>query len=191
MEEQRYGQPLGAAREWPSIVTAAMKTHFFCFLTIFVLTLQAIADGSRTDNWGAVTNGAQMSIALKNGKRQIKAIQPVILAVCIRNVSTNNDFYLFQSNGVLGSPDLTFVVISPSGKEVPPRLIHEPDSGGFYTVRPGETLEFELNLSDLYRFDGAGTYKIKAEYWLRLLDGQKPFTPFTVISSPLSVSVVP
>ena len=150
-----------------------------------MLTWRAFARDAEFNAWGAVTNGIQISIALKeDATGQVKGTNSIILSIRTRNLSTNGVIFVLD-NAIVNSPALSFVVITPSGKKVPPAP--KPllgGSGGVVEVSPNETYEFEVNLKDIYQFDEAGTYKITTELGV-CFRGTKPFI---VTSKPLLVS---
>jgi hypothetical protein len=131
----------------------------------------ASADGIGDNQWGPVTNNAQISLAVKGGQRIIKTTEPVKLLVRFRNLSTNETFGVFRTGEVEYDDTYSWVVISPSGKDISPdfRNIPTSDNGHTVYIPPGQTNGVELNLRNLCRFDEVGTYKIvaKKEIWLR------------------------
>jgi DNA-binding beta-propeller fold protein YncE len=150
---------------------------------------QTFADDLKTNDWGAVTNNAQMSISLTGGGNEIKTNEPVRLLIRFRNISTNETIAIFRPNAIETDPTFSFIVVSPSGKDVSPS---SPKifvgSGGVLPIDPNQTVELEFNLSDLCKFDEVGTYKIIAKKGVGSRDGKKLFV---VVSNPLYATIVP
>ena len=97
---------------------------------------------------------------------------------------------MYEVNGTVYDPSYSFVVISPSGKDISPDMkkVHPGDSGADHRVAPNQTVEIEFNLSYFCKLDEVGTYKIIAEK--KAMWSPKSQKVFTVISNPLLVSVV-
>jgi hypothetical protein len=166
-----------------------MKKYLYSFAMFTVLTVcQAFADHLKTNEWGAVTNNFQMSINFKGEKNEIKTNQPLCLLIYYKNVSTNQTFRVYRANAIECDPGYSFVVISPSGKDISSNTekIAPSESGGFVSMVPSQIIECEFNLSRLYKFDEIGTYNIivKKAIW-----SPKSQKVFTVISNPLNVVV--
>jgi hypothetical protein len=54
-----------------------MKSYSYYASILVVFTIaRALGASSGSNDWGAVTNGAQMSISLKEGEKDIKTHQP-------------------------------------------------------------------------------------------------------------------
>jgi hypothetical protein len=161
-----------------------LLTYLLTFVTLFVW--QVYADGMKTNDWGAVTNNFQMSISLKGDKSEITNNQPCILLVRYKNVSTNETLNVYEAEH---DPSYSFTVISPSGKDISQDIkkFHPSDSGGYIPVRPNQSVKFEFNLSYLYDLHEVGTYKVIAKKKVWSFERHQTFT---VVSSPLFVSVV-
>jgi|SRR5665213_311816 len=169
-----------------------MNKSLYVLLTVFPLLVSAcFADDARPIKWGAMTNSALMSANLKGGNTEIKYGEPLVLSIMIKNISTNETFdgeYMY-----LDDHDLSFVVISPSGKNISPVFKHGPTgfysgpSGGF-NVFPNQTSEIQFYLSNICDFHKIGTYKITAKQRLHANPGKKEFV---VVSDTLTVSVIP
>jgi hypothetical protein len=165
-----------------------MKTIVFYLMFAMLAVGQVFAEGVRTDEWGVVTNGIQISIRLKGDDKEIKVNQSFNMLIQIRNVSTNELFHCYYSNR--NGYDLSFTVIDPSGKDVSP-IVRNDDIGGSGAaifVPPNQIKRFQFNLSYLHKFDEIGTYKFIAKQKGYVGKSQNEFT---VISNPLYVTVVP
>jgi hypothetical protein len=166
-----------------------MKRLLFSLCAL--LTIQHVfADGIKTNEWGAVTNGLQMSIGLKNVNKEITVHGDVDLLIHFRNVSTDQTFSICPDNVIEKTPDFSFTIISPLGKDISPvpNPYPGPSSGAIIPLAPGRTLDFDFNLSRVCKFESVGVYKVIAKYSVLSRQTRKPFT---VISNPLNVTLVP
>jgi hypothetical protein len=210
-----------------------MKIKTFSYSVLALLAVgQALAGEAAASAWGPVTNKVQMAISIvrpgthfvrnfsvdggTNGyqvppvvegeKSEIKVGQPFSMLVRLRNLSTNDTFYI-GCQGVIPDEDrgLACVVISPSGRDVSPSMatnydkpILLPGHSFGATAGPNETAEFEFPLSELLggnvvplnqlcKLEEIGTYKITAR---KLIDA-KGGKEFMLTSNTLYVSVVP
>jgi hypothetical protein len=162
------------------------KNPYYLMICLVLAAWQTFADDLKTNDWGAVTNNAQMSISLTGGGNEIKASEYVRLLIRFRNVSTNETFSINRPNSIETDPTFSFIVVSPSGKDVSPSSPKMfVGSGGSIPVDPNQTVELEFNLSNLCRFDEAGTYRIVAKKLIRSPEGSEPST---IVSNPLLVS---
>ena len=136
------------------------------------------------EEWGMVTNHMQVSISLKN--KQVESSESVIVLLKLKNTSTNETFH-FTS---VGPHELSFsyAINSPSGLELKKRDdLTFSGSIGPRPIYPGETAEFDLNLSWLYHFDEAGKYKMAANVVMISSDKAREFV---VYSNPLNFTVL-
>ena len=166
-----------------------MKNNLFLLIICSMLIgWQTFADDLATNDWGQVTNNAQMSINLKDGKNEIKTNHPVKLLIQIKNVSTNETFLVGRANAIENDESFSFVVIAPSGKNISPKPKNIPGSGGADPAIPNQIIKLEFNLSNLCKFDEVGTYKIIANKSLWSPERNKLFT---VVSNPLYIAIIP
>jgi len=141
--------------------------------SVLLAAAQALAGETTTNAWGPVTNNAQIAISVvapgshfvgafpvdggtnfhpvppvvEGEKSELKVGQPFSLLVRLRNVSTNETFYISCSDPIPNEEHgLACVVISPSGKDVSPRMATNSDApilGGrsvfFRAAGPNET----------------------------------------------------
>lgn len=194
-----------------------MKMQAYSYSILALLTVcRALAGEPAADEWGPLTNNAQMAISVTSPwirsfrvgdtnaaqtpfslKKELKVGEPFSLLVRIRNFSTNQTLR-FLNDGAY--PDaglgLACVVISPSGKDVSAKMASPSSgitvwggSGHFATARPGQTAEFEFPLSQLCKLEEIGTYKITARKSTVAFNNAQKVIGFT--SNTLSVSVVP
>ncbi|GEM_PF-1937462 len=178
--------PLNARKRVCS--TTTMKTYLHCFSILAVFS--AFADGIETNNWGATTNGVQVSIGLSGGGEKITINQPVKLVIRFKNVSTNEILNVSRQSLLESDDSYSFVVISQSGQDVSPsakpRFI--PGSGTSIRIAPRQVKAVQYELSRRCKFDEIGAYKVIAKIELKLLGKSKMFQ---AVSSPLCVSIVP
>lgn len=163
---------------------------YLCFISLFaaMTVLRVFASDTKTNEWGVVTNGIQMSIDLKGNSEKVTTNEPVILLIRYRNVSTNETVTVYNLKAVALDATYSFVVVSPSGKDISPSLPKSlAGSGVNYSVAPNQTKEFEISLSQLCKFDEPGTYTITTKKMV-FSDPKKKW--FMVVSNPLKVSVV-
>ena len=147
--------------------------------------LQAFAD-TKTNDWGAMTNSIQMSIALRPEKTDFRLSNVVVLVIRLRNLSDHETFLVSRWNAIENDPSYSFVVTSPSGKDVSPGPKIIPGSAGATPLEPNKTLEFEFNLSRLCKFDEVGEYRITAK---KLVRSPAREMSFAVISNLLNISI--
>jgi len=184
-----------------------MKKHCLSF-SIFAAICTLVAHGAdkMTNEWGAVSCNAQMSIRMKGASTDIRINQPFSLTIRLRNLSTNETFYFHCPSGtridahfsyVTGLPTgeavrvqsgLTFAISSPSGKDIAPVGILDPrDLGRIDNVSPGQLWESDFNVGSLCKFNEIGTYKITASQDV----GNVTQETCIVVSNPLYVVVSP
>jgi hypothetical protein len=158
-----------------------MKKHLFFILAFTIMTSwQALAE-----EWGTVTNNLQMSISLTSGENEIITNQPVVLLVRYKNISTNETITIYNDAAISRDATYSFVVTSPSGKDLSPNLPKSINgSGGIYPLSPNQTQEFKVNLSQLCKFDELGIYRIIAN---KTIWSSKERKWFTVTSNQLSI----
>jgi hypothetical protein len=167
-----------------------MKIHPTYYLILAVLVVkQVLANGLDADDWGAVTNNLQMSIKLEDKETHLKAGQPYSLLIRYKNVSTNEPLDIYVVNGTVDDPSYSFVVISPSGKDVSPDMkkVQRAFSGADHLVAPGHIDEVKLNLNKYCSLDEVGTYKIIAKKTIWTYVNKH----FEAVSNPLNVTVIP
>jgi len=143
---------------------------------------QAFADDAKSTDWGVTNCGAQMSIKLEGSGNEVKTNQPVILAICITNVS---DGVLNIADGNL-AVDFSFVVISPLNKDISPKALPNNDlifRNILVDIQPNGTMNYSFNLSSKCSFNEIGTYKVTAK--------RKVIGGCELVSNTLKVPVVP
>ncbi|HEY1661505.1 MAG TPA: hypothetical protein VGI03_03735 [Verrucomicrobiae bacterium] len=170
----------------PAII---MKQFSFCILFLAAITgPHVLADDTETNVWGSVVNNVQISIEMQAGETQIKTNQSFNLTICIKNISSNEPFYFYQPLAIINDDPISFVVTSPSGKDVtPPPPKFEHGSGANITVPPDQICKYEFDLGSLCKFDEPGTYKIVAKMSVGAPAPKKSWA----ISNPLYLTVVP
>jgi hypothetical protein len=165
-----------------------MKKYLFCLSLFAALTaVEVFADETNKIEWGAITNNVQISISVKDGLATIRTNQPFSLLVRIRNVSTNQAISVYRWVGTQVDPGFSWVVVSPSGKDVSPIAeLAAHGSGAFHHINPNQTFEYEFNLSSLCKFGEIGTYKIV----FKMNTSESPHKLCWVVSDPLYLTVV-
>ncbi|MEI7937506.1 MAG: hypothetical protein WCK27_12525 [Verrucomicrobiota bacterium] len=185
-----------------------LRTHIYSVLAL-VGASHALAGEPTANDWGPVTNNAQMAISVTSSwsrsfvvdtnvqppqfkvKREIKVGEPFSLLVRVRNLSTNETlscYNAWEPNTDL-EVGLACEVISPSGKDLSPSRRIAGGSGNSAVARPGETTQYEFGLGWLCKLEEIGTYKITARK--RALVAPKGEKAYVLTSNTLSVSVVP
>ena len=166
-------------------------------LVLLAISICATVGNVFAEEWGALTNGVQISICLATNQ-PVTTNGPVVILFKIRNTLTNEMASFFSD----GSPENSFryKIIAPSGDAAPRNTdIIYGGSLGVYEIPPKATKEYPVNLSLLYRFNEVGTYKIvgraEAESQASTLSHKAIMfdedKSFVVISNPLEIKVVP
>ena len=167
-----------------------MKQYVFFIVTITLLSIQqTIADASKIDEWGIVTNNIQMSIMLKDKAHEIHTNQAVIMVIRFKNTSTNESFIMYWMQSIKGDPSISFTITTPSGKDISPKIDSNPTGSAYFRrITPNEIVDMEIDMSRRCKFDEVGKYKITARRPLESVSDRKPFV---VVSNPLYVLVTP
>src|SRR5207245_634415 len=118
-----------------------MKSYSY-YASIFVAftIARALGASSGTNDWGAVTNGAQMSLSLKEGEKGIKTHEPVVVKIRLRNLSASETFHFNLAKENAQSWPFRFQVISPSGQQSE-KASEAYGRGRFVEVGPEQTRE--------------------------------------------------
>lgn len=142
-----------------------------------------------TNEWGAVIYSTQISIGINSNEKEFKTNQVVRLLVRINNLSTNEGRGIYLERTFTFTRGLSFVVISPSGKDISP-VFHETDraSGEYIWVPPGKIDGFSFALGEICKTDEIGIYKIILTMRQYTPDREKYFE---IVSKPLEVKIVP
>ena len=177
----------------------SVNTHFLCYGMAFLITCPAFAGTTigltesqkknTTNQWGAVTYNTQVSIDFKGRQREYKTNQVVQLLVRIRNLSTNEEYGVGVHTDFKSSEGMSFLVISPSGKDISPAFRGSNRfSGGIVWVHPGQIDGFCFPLSEICKADEVGIYKIVMKIVRCTPDRRKSFD---IRSNPLDLSIIP
>lgn len=167
--------------------------------TLLLLTVVVLMTGGRglvgnikAGEWGPVTNSLQMSLRLQCEREEIKTNEPVRLLVQVRNVSTNEVIWIPRpKEAVEKTGYFSFVVVSPSGRNISPASQPKPYYGSVRLLAPGHTEDFKVDLSRICNLEEIGTYRIIARRTETRSDKRtKGAILFEVRSNPLYVSVV-
>ena len=141
-----------------------------------------------TNEWGSIAYRTQISIGLKSSENVFKTNQIVKVLVRIRNLSTNEACNIYVQRAFANNEDFSFIVSSPSGKDMSP-VFHKTDvgSGGIVFIPPNQINGFQFDLNEICKTDKIGTYKIimKMQRW-----SPTEKKSFEVISKPLYVTIV-
>jgi hypothetical protein len=158
-----------------------------CAALTAVALWQSFAADPKANDWGLATNNLQMSITVEDVP-SIKPGQPLNLLVHFKNVSTNEVFDIYEVNGTVFDSSYSFVVTSPSGKDISPDLakFQEASSGRGHKLDPGRILDLKFGLAKLLTLDDVGTYTIVAKK--KVWSGTNG-TWFEVVSNILKVTV--
>jgi hypothetical protein len=172
------------------------RIRFLCFVIFFALfALVAVADDTHADDWGPATNNAQMSIQLNGDKNHLASNQPVVLQMRFRTLSTNNAFWFVSVLDTERDPGFSFLINSPSGKEIfldGKKNLPSFGSGRAINVSPNQIKELEFDLSRLCKFDEFGTYKIIAKKSIITgMSSKEVLTGCWLTSNPLNITIVP
>ena len=178
-------------------VALCVCQHLCCLHVLPLLTSTRALAGDSPIQWGPTTNNAMLSLSLNSSVNRFTTNTPVKLRIRTRNVSTNEAFLVYRPDWAEADLQLSFTVVSPAGKDVSPKidLTRASISGRLIRLGPNDEVDIDFNLSDLCKFDEAGTYKVIVKrmmsYWRD--DNQKAPSGngFQVVSNPLYVSVVP
>jgi hypothetical protein len=140
------------------------------------------------NEWGTVTYNTQISIGQKNSEKAFTTNQTIQLLVRIKNLSTNEEYGVGVQSPFILTEGLSFVVISPSGKDMSPIFQKSPRfSGGMVWVHPNQTDGFCFELNEICKTDEVGTYKIILKMERATPDRRKIFE---IVSNPLFISVI-
>lgn len=166
-----------------------MKLYSCIFVILIIqFATQVFADNTETNSWGPVNDDIQMSIRLKSDVSEIKTNQPVELLIGFKNVSTNETLRISTLNAIETDPGYSWIVTSPSGKDISPVPDNMPvtGSGARIPLPPGQIIEFNFNLSLLCEFNEIGTYKIVAK---KSIYSPSKHKLFKAVSNPLNIVV--
>ena len=145
--------PMGPA------IRIGLPHHLSATLLLAMLWLAELQGA--TNAWGPAKCEAQMSIS---GSNALKTNQQLTLTFRLRNLSAKERFTVFQSLAPqVNSAGVVFSIISPSGKDVSPRPTISVGSAHFIRAEPNETIQFDFELTNVFKLTEIGTYKIVAK----------------------------
>jgi hypothetical protein len=195
------------------------KCLFWCPAWAILVASQTLAAEVLADEWGPVTNNAQMSISavlpgsvsgrvgfiIGGGtnpmggyvtnpitvKSVIKPGEAFNLWVRLRNLSTNETLrFVFSGTDQDEENGLAWVILSPSGKDISQRgTLAAAHSIRWVLAGPSRIGESEFPLSRFCKLEEIGTYKITARK--STFARHKDEKAFVLTSNTLSVTVVP
>jgi hypothetical protein len=197
-----------------------VKTQTYPPVVLVLLAVcHAMAGEPAANEWGPVTNNAQMSISVVPAgsvggrtrfivgggtnpmggyvtnpitvKTNLKLGEHFGLWVPLRNLSTNETLR-FVSDGTDRDKEggLAWAIISPSGKDVSPKgTLARAHSSRWVLVSPNSIGELEFPLSSFCKLEEVGTYRITARKSTFAI--RKGETTFVLTSNTLCVRVVP
>jgi hypothetical protein len=145
----------------------------------------------------------------KAGDPTIKIGDEVTLTIIITNMSSNESFLVHTAGLIQNDTLFSFVVVSPSGKQIPAHgdPLHARN-GRMYLLEPAKLSQCTLTfpLSAICKFDEVGTYTVTAYRVVYWPEGKKEYVTvtdddgtsrqigleptFTVVSNPLSIKIV-
>lgn len=170
-----------------------MKTILlYLWVSVLLVVCAILETRANSEEWGIATNGLRMRIGFKNQENEIKTNQSVRLLLRIQNVSSNEVIGIACPKGQLEQTGLfSFVVISPSGKDISPDSTRRPYYGSAQFLRPDQVMDFVFELSRLCQFTEIGTYKITAKTEITRFDRRTNTSmSFWVVSNQLLLRVV-
>ncbi len=140
-----------------------MKMYIRLFL-LFCFTGLGAAQGEDPQNsspWGLETCGAQMSIGSASNTTHFRVGRPLVLSIRVKN-NAKDVIKLWDAGP---QRDYSVTIISPSGKELPPKS-RPPDGSdeefrrSLIRLKPGEIYESKLDINGASEMNAAGNYTI-------------------------------
>ena len=162
-----------------------MKTHLYLVLVVAAAAAcQSRAGSSPTVEWGPVTNGVQLSIALRQREEQKESGKPGDLVVCTRNVSEHTVHVVRYGDPL---EEFSFRIRFPSGRNVSLEQRPYPPGSARFTieVKPNDAFSHPaIGLQSVCDLSEAGRYSIVLKEKVLAPGG-----PTEVTSNPLSSTV--
>jgi hypothetical protein len=142
-----------------------------------------------------------LSRNMKAGNTTIRISEPLVLTIAFTNMSTNEVFNVTSHR-------YSFIVITPSGKQISPHgdPMMDRKETGFVLDRERPQGTFRFMLTGIFKFEEIGTYRITAFQLVDWPTGKKEFITvtdddgtrrqvsmdqfFTVVSNPLTIQIV-
>jgi hypothetical protein len=156
-------------------------------VSVIFASVTVLASEPNDKDWGPISNNVQMAISIKADSAVIKTNEQFSLLVHVKNLSEANVGIFLE---VVPSTDtwggLNCEIISPSGKDISPKVIYYRTSGRNLNVPPHGGGEFEFKLSDICKFEEIGTYRIVAKKTI-LTDKDRGWI---AVSNPLTINVI-
>jgi hypothetical protein len=133
---------------------------------------------------------SELSKDLRGGSEIIKSNSTLSLMIMFTNASVSNFVRVPSLPEMLSEFNSKFVVVSPSGKEMPTKsLPNTSRSGASSNIGPLKTKQYILELSQICKFNEVGIYTITARGYVNAPGRSQPV--FEVVSNPLEITVVP
>jgi len=141
------------------------------------------------NQWGPLTYNTQISIGLDSNTNKFRTNEIINLLVRIKNVSTNDGFGMIVGLPITFTEGASFLVTSPSGKDLTPAMQHSYRLQGLATwIQPNHVEGFAFHFDEICQYNEIGTYKILVKMQRPSPDRRKLFD---VISNPLYVTIIP
>ena len=113
------------------------------------------AENDLAGNWGAVTEGYQLS--LRVNKESFYTNEPVLVTIIFRNASTNFLPYAEPSGSDL---DFSILVADQNGRQLPDAADVDRTTGHSVRFIPGTQHKFQLDLRKRFEFSKPGVYSV-------------------------------
>jgi hypothetical protein len=175
-----------------------MKNYLLFILLVMPIAFEALgAQYDLTDKqkivpnnqWGPLTYNTQISIGLDDKTSVFKTNQVINLLVRVKNLSTNQQFGFIIGTPISYTVAATFIVTSPSGKDISPVMYNSNRIHGLpIWVHPGQIDGFSFQLGEICQYHEIGTYKILIKMQRPSPDRRKLYD---IVSNPLSVTIIP
>ncbi len=165
-----------------------MKPFAFLILS-FAATMSSRSHADGTNDAPPACD-AEMRIRLNEPSKQITTNSAVTVSIQIKNVSTNETL-LFQAASL--STDFTWMITSPSGKDVPPKQLERSGvaiSSWLPRLKPQEAREADYTLNSICDFSEVGTYTLVVKKQVALVESwPSKRHACEIISNPLKIVV--
>jgi hypothetical protein len=131
---------------------------------------------------------SELSTTFMGGENKIGLGEPVILTIDFTNISTNEKYWVVNAHPLEDDKFYVFDVTTPSGKHLSPKGDYMLTGSriGYFLDASNRGRFFMYVLSKICKFDEIGAYTITAS---RKVDWEG-HPSFTVVSSPLSITIV-
>jgi hypothetical protein len=176
-----------------------MRTYWIVAV-VFLVPLGTMAESSPPGDstrkaapentvWGPPAEGLRLS--LRSTRTEYGRGQLVEVRIVIQNVDTNdqkvlNAHPLVVFDFTIKGPDAKFVSLTERGKQLEETL-QVAGKRASRRLKPNETIDFGLALSDVYKLQEPGKYEIVAS--MQVPSQKDPKKWVTVTSNPLTITI--